>query len=80
MRQGVRLLYILFYSSTKVFITGSHNTVMYRYIYIYISHISFHKGFEMFCKPQAKLKAHINKKNPHKIMKHKHDLKIRTQE
>lgn len=31
----------------------------YRHIYTY--HISFHKGFETFFKPQAELKTHIKK-------------------
>lgn len=51
----------------------------YIHIYVYTTSRS-HKKFEMFFKPQAELKTHINKKNPHKIMNHKYDLKKKTQE
>lgn len=61
-----------------MFAATSLNTAIYAYLYVH--HISFHKRFETFFKPQAKLKTHINKKNPCRIMNHQCDLKMRTQE
>lgn len=47
--------------------------------HIYTYHISFHKRFETFFKPQAKPKTHI-RKNPHRIMNYKYNVKMRIQE
>lgn len=47
-------------------------------VHIYTCHISFHKRLETFFKPQAKLKTHI-KKNLHRIMNYKYNIKMRIQ-
>lgn len=75
---------ILLFSASKMLTTNisKHSSIC---TYLYVCHISFHKRFETFFKPQAKPNkckesTRINKKNACKVMNHKYDLKMKTWE